>query len=106
MRWRGRLTDHQGAPRSEGILVEASVVARLLGMRLLKLDATVVLSPADVTRRSAAPRVLPAVESRPAPHISPSRPQPAGRGLAEAVRHIKEGEELLAEARHDGASRR
>ena len=106
MRWRGRLTDHQGAPRSEGILVEASVVARLLGMRLLKLDATVVLSPADVATRSATPRDLPTIESGRASEVLPRRPHPAGRGLAEAVRHIKEGEELLAEARHDGASRR
>ena len=71
MGWRGRLAGSKSsfriAPRpaestaptlltavpdrrrrlSEGILVEASVLARLLGIRLLKLDATVVLMPAD-----------------------------------------------------------
>jgi hypothetical protein len=122
MGWRGRLADSKSsfhiAPRptestapilltavpdprrrlSEGILVEASVLARLLGIRLLKLDATVVLMPADVAARSAAPRDPPALDGLP-----PTRLYPAGRGLAEAIRHIKEGEELLAEARHNGA---
>ncbi len=76
-------------------MVEASVVARLLGMRLLKLDATVVLHPAEVSpvppqrpgeprARSRAGRVLPA---------------PGARGLADAVRSIDEGAALLAEAR-------
>jgi len=83
---------------SEGILVEASVVARLLGMRLLKLDATVVLMPADVAAQPAAPRDPPALDGLP-----PTRLNPAGRGLAEAIRNLNEGEELLAQARDNGA---
>jgi hypothetical protein len=83
---------------SEGILVEATILARLLGIRLLKLDATVVLMPAEVAARSAAPCDPPAIDG-----IPPTRLYPAGRGLAEAIRHINEGEELLAEARHNGA---
>jgi hypothetical protein len=83
---------------SEGTLVETTILARLLGIRLLKLDATVVLMPADVAAWSAAPRDLPALDGPP-----PTRLYPAGRGLAEAMRHINEGEELLAEARHNGA---
>jgi len=83
---------------SEGTLVEASVVARLLGMRLLKLDATVVLMPADVAAQSAAPHDPPALDGLP-----PARLYPAGRGLAEAIRHLNDGEELLAEARDNGA---
>ena len=50
-----------------------------MGIRLLTLDATVVLVPADVTspvRRSKA----------------------AGGGLAEAVRSLNEGAEVLAQA--------
>jgi hypothetical protein len=125
MGWRGRLAGSKSsfriAPRpaestaptlltavpdrrrrlSEGILVEASVLARLLGIRLLKLDATVVLMPADVAARSAAPHAPPALEALP-----PTRVYPAGRGLAEAIRHINEGEELLAEARLNGAGPR
>jgi hypothetical protein len=127
MGWRGHRTDSRSsfhiaprgaestAPRhltavpdrrrrlSEGILVEASVLARLLGIRLLKLDATVVLTPAETAARSAAPRDPPALESARASNLPPTRLYPAGRGLAEAIRHINEGEELLAEARQDGA---
>ena len=122
MGWRGRLAGSKSsfriAPRpaestaptlltavpdrrrrlSEGILVEASVLARLLGIRLLKLDATVVLMPADVAAQSAAPRDPPALDGLP-----PARLYPAGRGLAEAIRHLNEGEELLAQARDNGA---
>jgi hypothetical protein len=83
---------------SEGVLVEAFVVARLLGLRLLKLDATVVLTPADVGAQRAAPRDPPALDGLPS-----ARLYPAGRGLAEAIRHLDEGEELLAQARDNGA---
>ena len=74
---------------TDGVLVEASILARLLGIRLLTLDATLVLVPADVTGPSPAPR--------------DSRARPCtGRRLAEAVRSINEGAELLAEARRNG----
>lgn len=88
---------------SEGVLVEASVVARLLGLRLLKLDATIMLMPADVAAQPAAPRDPPARDGIPPAGLPPARLYPAGRGLAEAVRHLNEGEELLAQARDDGA---
>lgn len=114
MGWRGRRAGSKSsfriAPRaaestarrrpSEGLLIEASILARLLGIRLLKLDATVVLTPADVGARPAPPSDPPALDGRPPPRL-----YPAGRGLAEAVRHINEGEELLAEARDNGADR-
>jgi hypothetical protein len=69
---------------SEGTLVEASVVGRVLGVRILRIDAVVLLSPA----------VPPPVSATPAPSV---RPRP-GR-LAGALRSIEEGAELLAEAR-------
>jgi hypothetical protein len=69
---------------SEGTLVEASVVGRVLGVRILRIDAVVLLSPA----------VPPPVSATPAPS---TRPRP-GR-LAGAVRSIEEGAALLAEAR-------
>ena len=75
---------------TDGVLIEASILARLLGIRLLTLDATVVLVPADVTGPSPASR-----DSR----VRAS----TGRGLAEAVRSINEGAELLAEARRNGS---
>ncbi len=58
-------------------------MARLLGVRLLKLDATVVIAPADVTA-----------------------PTSVGGSLAEAVQRIDEGAALLAEARRPGPSSR
>jgi hypothetical protein len=67
---------------SEGALVQASVRARLLGIPLLRLDATVVLMPAATTASVSAGA--------------------AGKGLAEAVRSINEGAEVLAKVRRDG----
>ena len=72
------------------------MVAQVLGFRLLTLDATVVLSPAEAVSHAAPP---------------PPRPRPArsrvavGRNLAEATRQIDEGAALLAATRN-GASRR
>ena len=67
---------------SEGALVQASVRARLLGIPLLRLDATVVLMPAAITASSSA--------------------LAAGNGLAEAVRSINDGAEVLAQVRRNG----
>jgi hypothetical protein len=67
---------------SEGGLVQASVRARLLGIPLLRLDATVVLMPAAIT--------------------ASSRAVAAGDGLAEAVRSINDGAEVLAQLRRNG----
>ena len=65
---------------SEGALVQASVRARLLGIPLLRLDATVALMPAAIT----------------APPSAIAR----GNGLAEAVRSINDGAEVLAQVRN------
>jgi hypothetical protein len=64
---------------SEGALVQASVRARLLGIPLLRLNATVVLMPAAFT--------------------APSSALAAGAGLAEAVRSINDGAQVLAQVR-------
>jgi hypothetical protein len=86
---------------SDGILVEASILARLLGLRLLTLDVTLVLVPAEVSAPPSAARGLPAGASA-GRHSAPlARPVPGG-GLADAVRSINEGAELLAEARRNG----
>ena len=71
-----------GRRLSEGSLVQASVRARLLGIPLLRLDATVVLVPAAITGRPSA--------------------LAAGNGLAEAVRSINDGAEVLADVRRNG----
>lgn len=67
---------------SEGALVQASVRARLLGLPLLRLDATIALMPAA---------------------ISPSSNSlGGGKGLADAVRSINDGAEILAQVRGNG----
>ena len=67
---------------SEGALVQASVRARLLGLPLLRIDATLVLMPAAISASSSTVAV--------------------GDGLAEAVRSINDGAAILAQVRRDG----
>jgi hypothetical protein len=90
---------------ADATLVEATVTARLLGLRILTLDATVVLVPADVgltppvvpvRRRTAHPPA----RSTGAP---PRREVPAGHRLADAIRTLDEGSRLLAQVQRDGA---
>jgi hypothetical protein len=85
---------------SEGVLVEARIRARLLGIRLLTIDATVVLAPAAVTAPS-----LPAHERASVRFsgMSRNRSGATGHRLAEAVQSINEGMELLAATRRDGS---
>jgi hypothetical protein len=80
---------------SEGTLVEANVRARLLGIPLLKLEATIVLVPAGLTAAPPARRDAPVRRSR--------RQDAAGRGLAEAVRSIDEAARTLADVRRNGS---
>ena len=77
------------------------MLARLLGLRLLTLDATVVLISAEVTAPQSAAH-------RPAGHASalppgrlPAGPGAASRGLAGAVRNINEGRAVLAATRRN-----
>jgi hypothetical protein len=89
---------------ADGILVEASILARLLGLRLLTIHATVVLAPADVTAPSAsAARGSPVRRSMRSSGRPPGSLVAGRRGLAEAVRTINEAAELLAEARRDAS---
>ena len=93
-----------GAGRpSDGILIEASILARVLGLRLLTLEATITLEPAELRTPSAVAR------DRPGHAITPRRgspaapPRAAGGRLAHAVRTIGEGEQLLEQTRRNGA---
>jgi hypothetical protein len=86
---------------AEGTLVEASVRARLLGIPLLKLDATIALVPATWSGR-AATRRPPGTSGRVARadrHRSPA----TGKSLADAVRTINEASDLLAEVHRNGS---
>ena len=74
------------------------MLGRVLGVRILTLRATVVLAPADVTARSADRDGPSQADARPH-RAAPARRRAGGRELAEAVRRIDEGAQLLAEAR-------
>jgi hypothetical protein len=71
---------------SEGLVVEASVVARVFRFRLLEIDASLVVSPADVRGRS------PAVPPR-------ARRRTVGAGLVAAERALDQGAASLAASR-------
>jgi hypothetical protein len=88
---------------SDAALVEASVVARLFGMPILKINATVALVPADVTTARSAVHGRPARESIARSGDPPGRPGGGGGRLADAVRHLNEGEALLAKAQRNGS---
>jgi hypothetical protein len=88
---------------SEGVVVEASILARLLGIRLLRLDATVVVVPAAVTAPPSGPRDRQRLASAPRAGVPRTRSGAAGHRLADAVRSIDEGAAILAEARRTGA---
>jgi hypothetical protein len=68
---------------SEGGLVQASVRARLLGIPLLRLEATLILMPAAVS-------------------ASPSAFTNSGDGLADAVHSINDGAAVLDQLRARG----
>ena len=76
------------------------MLARLLGIRLLTLDATVVLVPAETAPQSAAHRPGGRASARP-PGRLPAGPGAASRGLAGAVRNINEGSAVLAATRRN-----
>ncbi len=71
--------------RTDSILIRASVLARVVGLRLLRLEATITVAPAELGAGCA-------------PSVALAEPS-----LAEAVRGMEEGTELLARARLNGS---
>lgn len=80
-----------GRPLSEGLVVEASVVARLFRMRLLAIDASVVIAPARVHGGTPA-------------GVPPTQRRTIGAGLVAAERSIEEGASSLAASRAAGTT--
>ncbi len=74
---------------SEGIVIEASVLARLLRFRLLTLDASILLLPAG------AP---PSGDTTTASGAAPARRAATGSRLSDAIRSIEAAEQGLARA--------
>ena len=78
-------------------VVRAVVHARLLGMRLLTLDARVVVAPADVEPTALDLMTVGALDDRDAP----ARPaSTAATGPASADGGLRRARELLAEGTH------
>jgi hypothetical protein len=74
------------------------VRGRIFGLSILKIDTTLVLSPAHIDGAAGSACVrLPARSPR-----SSKTPAPGGRRLAEAVRTIDEGAAQLADTRRAG----
>jgi hypothetical protein len=84
----------RGAP--DGLIVEASVLARLFGIRLLTLDANVVLSRAPRPGQWPVAYDPPVRSSGAAAPPLPERSRVIGARLAEAERLIDEGQAILA----------
>jgi hypothetical protein len=76
---------------SDGIVAEASIIARVLRWRILTLDASVVVLPAD----APAPRGAIGTGRR----QSRRRPATGGR-LSDAIKTIDQAEQDLTRARH------
>jgi len=92
-----------GKRLSDGVLVEGCLRARLIGIPILKVEATIVLAPAGLTTPNSAPRDLPFRSRARSSGPAPARSRLPGQELAEAVRELNEGAELLAEARRNGS---
>jgi len=71
---------------ADAVVVEASIRGRVLGLRLLALDAAIVITPTEM----APPR---------APALPPGRATHHGDALADAVRLIDESSATLDAAR-------
>lgn len=99
MAHRGSLaaTPEPGGRLAEGVGVQANVLARLLGMPLLRLRADVVLLPVRLTDESPAVVASPAVARAPEPRPARAAPRPAsGRtSLDEARRLVSQSEREL-----------
>lgn len=84
----GRLAPDATSHLSDGVVVETRLVARLLGMRILRVDGVVHLAPARLERAST-----PALNAGP---LSAPRPVAAdrqlGEGLARASRLLDDGD--------------
>jgi len=94
-----------GSRLTDGVVVEANVVARLLGMKLLRLEADIVLAPAEL--RAASALAEPGYGSpagheatwRLIPGLEPHATVESDRRVPEAARLLREAEASLASAR-------
>ena len=82
------MTGTDDARLADGVVVQARLVARLLGrLRLLTVEGTVVLSPAHVDALTAQSTVLPATNRSRAAR-APALSRPVGARLADVARDL------------------
>lgn len=93
------LAFNRGKRLSEGTLVEAHVEGRVLGLRLLKIDALVALVPAS----PAAFEAVGLVQSGRSMSAVRNGSVVPGSALADAVRTLDEAAVLLADDRRNGS---
>jgi hypothetical protein len=94
---------------SDGVIVETRLTALLLGVRLLRVNGIILMSPARLV--GPAPAVAPGAPSRNgAPvssrvHAADASPRPKGAALAQAARLLQENEDRLRRLSSRGGSR-
>ena len=88
-----------GKRLSDGVLLQATIRARFLGIRILTLDTTVVLAPADIAAAPSPRAGPPTIAPRRSLTVPPTPSRTAAPGLAAAVRSLNEGAELLARSK-------
>ena len=101
---RSRRQQQPTIPREGDLIIDARVRARLLGLHLLDIDAQIVVAPArpalTVTAVGARDRAVPGRDGDQAMQrrIDITSDAPAPPELADAVRLIAEGSNLLDQA--------
>jgi hypothetical protein len=73
------LAPDAGADLAEGVLVETHLLARLVGIRLLRVDGVVTITPARLVASPADPRAVPLASA-----VAP------GAGLERAAHLLRE----------------
>lgn len=81
-----RLAPDAGSHLSDGVVVHTHLVARLLGVRILKVDGVVQVAPARLERP---------VGAAPTARVSTAAPPAPGGGLARAAGLLEDGDRRL-----------
>jgi hypothetical protein len=99
------------SPGADAVILEASVLARLLGVRLLTLEGTIVLSPAQIQPFETPPEQHDTRPDRTTPSQGGSqagwgtRTRSLGLGLAEAGQLIADSAATLRAVREPDSTR-
>lgn len=89
----GPLRPDAASELSDGVVVQTQLLGRVLGVRLLRVDGTVLVTPA---RLASGPL---AATRATAPSAGPTAVTAPGSELAEAARLLRENDEVLGRRR-------